>query len=276
MLWFVESGKSRSTMLDVWYLSKQYAPFWHWTLLKSRLLIATKTDLWRKNFRFSRLASARANQQARFWFVTNRCGIYHTFSRSPEITWNCKGTMHCSAFTEIWCSLTGRYGSVWKRHAGESWTLKFSVLHRSGCLRMWCAQAIGRYRKAGSISMVTPPEWTSKRNGECTKGPSFRRISPWKVSRSVYNPRKPWIRSVFARNAAEYVVQSALLRGRKAPRKRIGCRWQVQNQTEVSASKDNLGRRRNRILLQGEIAATFEAMLRAKSLPNAAREKADR
>lgn len=204
---------------------------------------------------------------------------YHTFSRSAELTWNSKGTMHyyhSSVFTEIWCSLTGRYGSVWQRHASESRTFKSSIFHRSGSLRVRCAQAIGRSGKVGSISVVTPPEWASKRNRECAKSPSLRRVSPWKISRSVYHPREPWIRSVLARNAAEYVVQGTLLRGWKAARERTGRSWQIQDKTEVSATKDNLGRGRNSVLLQREITATAQAMLRTKSLPYAAGETPDR
>lgn len=217
LLWFVESLKSRSTKLDTF---QNNTPFWH-SILPRPAFWWRQTALWQKNFRYCRLANARANQEARFWFVTNRYGIYHTFSRSPELTWYSKGTMHChhrSLFTEIWCSLTGRYGSVWKRHASESWTYKFSVFHRSSCLRLWCAKTIWRSWKTGSISLVTPPEWAAKRNRKCAKSSSFRRFSPWKVSRSVHDPREPWIWSVFARNASEHVVQSTLLRGRKAQR----------------------------------------------------------
>ena len=151
-------------------------------------------------------------------------------------------------FTGIWCSRMGRYGIIRQRHARKSWDHKPCFFRRSNCLCLWCAQAIRRHWKIGSISLVTPPEWPVEWLRERTKSPSFRGVPSWKISRSLLDTRESWIRSFIARDAAEYVVQVSLLRSREAQRQRTWSCGQVQNQTEVPSSSHHLGWRGDSVL----------------------------
>jgi len=68
------------------------------------------------------------------------------------------------------------------------------------------------------------------------------------------------------------VVRGSLRRGGAGARPRSGSGRQVPTTTKVSAADGHLGRRADRLLLQGALAARAQGLLRRQALPDVRRQ----
>lgn len=133
--------------------------------------------------------------------------------------------------------------------------------------------ADGRRREADPVPVVSSAEPARTRPRVRLASARPRRLPPRLLPRAVRRPRESQLRPAPPPAAPADVVQGPLQGGGDHPRPQPRCCRQVPAPQEVPAAQDHLGRRGDRLLLQGEVEERAQGVLRAQQVPHAGREE---
>lgn len=98
----------------------------------------------------------------------------------------------------------------------------------------------------------------------------------WQLQGVVQNLRRTQLQSIISSKTSESLVESALHWGREGSWPTFGCSWQVSHSKKVSSSQNDLGWRRDFLLLQRKVTQCPERVVSIKSLPFSSRKERSR
>jgi len=123
------------------------------------------------------------------------------------------------------------------------------------------------------VPLVTSGLRSPPQERECPQGQGRGSLPLGKLQRTVPHPRRQLLLAVQPPEAADALAEGALRRGRETAGATSGGRREVPHPAQVSASGDDLGRRGDELLLQGEVKVYSEGLLPTESLPIAEGEE---
>ncbi len=128
-----------------------------------------------------------------------------------------------------------------------------------------------RRGEARPLPLVTPGGAVRLRSPReervCPARAGSRGLSRGKLPRALPHTREPQIHKGLTREAAGALARGALPGGWETPWASLRTRGQVPRPKEVSIASDDMGRRTENALLQGEDAASLERVVPAGPLP---------